>query len=282
MKNRIKVLLSLLLIFCAGGGLFAGESHLYDLSGIASIWDISGTYDDALSGIPFALTLAQDGNGKISGDGSWSDSEDGLNYSVTVSVKGTLKQSKGSTAVTLTVQHKGIMTDGIQSMKFSISQLIRAEIDEELRAMTGTIKNTMAMGKFKDSFTEYWSEDLPDGMDGSCVLAINPVATAKGIAGSAVFTLSNLEEVNFAVKGKSKNGMVQLALKGSKTTGDSGASLSVGIKGYSGELDNIKGKVFGQGIQWVSVPEPYYSSGSASISVIGYYPPDPFEPTPWY
>lgn len=282
MKNRIKGLLATLFIFCAGGSLFASDSHIYDLSGIAPIWDISGTYSEDLDGLSLDLVFVQDGKGKIGGGGSVSSFEDGLNISADMVVKGSLKQSKGVATVKMTVKYKGIVTDGTQSIKFSASQKINAEIDSELLQMTGTMSTSMSMAGYKFSETEYWEEDLPAGMDGACTLELNPVTTAKGISGEGTISLSNLETVNFDLKGKEKNGIVKLKLKGSKASGDSGASLSVEIEGYSGVLESIKGKVMGQGMQWVSVPEPYFSGGSASISVIGYYPPDPFEPTPWY
>jgi hypothetical protein len=263
MKNQIKVLLGFLLVFCAGGDLFAGDAPVYDLSGITPIWDISGTYVDDLDGISMDITLVQDGKGKIGGGGSWSMSEDGLSISANMTVKGSLKQSKGLTTVAFTIQHKGTVADGINALKFSASQQVNAEIDAELLQMTGTLRTSMSMGGRKFSATEYWEDDLPIGMNGSCTLVLNPVIGAKGVSGSAQLNLSNLETVNFDIKGSDKKGVVKLSLKGSKSTDDSGASLSVEIDALSGMIRALKGKVVGQSMGGGSVePENPFTWGA--------------------
>lgn len=75
MKKKIRCLLGALLSFCAGGILWADSSHLYDLSEISPVWDISGTYTEDMGWGSVDLTFVQDGSGKISGGGSWEFSE---------------------------------------------------------------------------------------------------------------------------------------------------------------------------------------------------------------
>jgi hypothetical protein len=110
-------------------------------------------------------------------------------------------------------------------------------------------------------------------MDGTCVLVLNTAETAKGILGSAALNLSNSEVINFDIKGSNKKGVVKLALKGSKATGDSGASLSLEIDALSGVIKTLKGKVLGQTLSGAGVSGSSSGSGgggsSGSVSVIG-------------
>lgn len=165
--------------------------------------------------------------------------------SAQVTVKGSLTQTKGLTTLSISIVHKITGVLGGKPGKTTVSEQIKAEIDEELLQMRGTVS---AFGE-----TEFFEEDLPEGMDGSCTLEINPTNGRKGIAGSAALTLSNLEIVNFDIKGSNKNGAVKLTLKGSKLTGDAGASISLGIEALSGMIRTLQGKVLGQGVSGGSV-----------------------------
>jgi hypothetical protein len=269
MENRIKGLLVSLLIFCAGGSLFAAESLLYDLSGVSPVWDISGVYD--VSG--GSLIFVQDNSGRVIGGGSINFSEEGLDYSSAVTVKGSLKQSKGICSVSLTILYKGMVTDGVNSEKFTLTQKLVAEIDTELLEIIGVCQGSWSCAGTKESWAEQWITSLPYGMDGTCVLVLNTAETAKGILGSAALNLSNSEVINFDIKGSNKKGVVKLALKGSKATGDSGASLSLEIDALSGVIKTLKGKVLGQTLSGAGVSGSSSGSGgggsSGSVSVIG-------------
>jgi hypothetical protein len=147
-----------------------------------------------------------------------------------------------------------VATDGIHFANFSVVQQVNAEIDTDLLQMTGTVRTSMSMAGQKFSDVEYWEGDLPIGMDGSYTLNINTVEGIKGISGSAVLNLSNLEAVNFIIKGSQKNGAVRLGLSGSKATGDSGSSLTMEIDGGSDMIRTLRGRVFGQTIIGSSIP----------------------------
>ena len=95
------------------------------------------------------------------------------------------------------------------SAKFSITQKFSLEIDPDLLVMSGSETTKMSMPGLSESYTEYFSEDLPEGMDGSSTLALQCSDNGKKITGKAYLYLSNSESISFGIKGGLKKGMAK-------------------------------------------------------------------------
>lgn len=250
------------------------ETMAFDLTGAVKIWDVSGSYTDDLKGNPVSLTLAQFGNGQIRGDGSWSGLLDGNTVTASVSVKGYVKTSGSTTRVFLQILHKGkvSMAEPPGDIRpFSAVRQVKAEIDDSLLQIAGTARTTVSVGGLSnETLTEAWSLPLPVGMDGSGILEISALPGKKGKAGTAVLTLSNLEELSFRLNGKEKNDLQQFVLKGTGgQTSSASSSMKVSVEpapelppadlpvvSPEWQMTELKGKVLGQKVQYKGAPIP--------------------------
>ena len=220
------------------------------------VWDISGTYtDDSMVGCNISLTLAQDAKGKITGGGSASCSvyEAGIwiDIDMDYSVKGNIKQKKGIAIAKMSAKFKGNASAMGETFKFTAREKIMAEISSGDSTLNGTVKGKACIKKVGcESFEGTFTDSLPPDMDGSSTLVFDVDQAGKKLLGDGVLTLSNLDTINFQVKGKynSKKDESQFALKG---TGNSKkCKFKVKIDESDGQPISIKGKVFGQSLKY--------------------------------
>lgn len=239
-------LLIIVIALCVGGFCSSAHAETFTNDLSASVWDIGGSYEEDVEGIPMSYTVSQDGKGKLTGYGSASGTVDGVSLNMDFLVKGKISSKKSITTIQQKLSIKGTASYQGQMLKFSGSVSMKTVVDEISRVMSGTI--TISLLGFKE--TESYYEDLSDvDMDGTVVLITSINEVEGKLIGDAVLELSNGRLIHMLVKGKDKNGQLLIQAKGIKDDSDSSGS---GIKIIFDSLRDVvdfKAKALGQKLE---------------------------------
>jgi hypothetical protein len=229
-------------------GTAVAEVYEYDFSGDLCIWDLSETRDTDFLGINMDYTVTQDSKGKLSGYGSASASEMGIDFYLTYTITGSVTQRNGIAYIKFTMKIKGTAYDGWDTYKFKASATVNADLDPDVQLITGTIKISVAMGRYKETWRDDYEEDLPAGMNGSFKMRLDYDANGKKLLGDAELELSNGDIYAYAVKGTAvaKKSEDRLTLSAPKMP-----KLKVYVDETTGDLNMLSGKVLGQKLKAV-------------------------------
>lgn len=210
------------------------------------IWDLSGTYNETEDDASFNFTIIQDDKGKISGHGTLTGSEDGIDIALDSTISGSIKSIGDVTRAVLTMKLIGTATDGFQVVNVKGKIKFILDIDTLNGLLIGTGKGKIcAKGGGCGSINEPVQFDIPAEADGSwdLVLDIQNV-DGKKLTGTALATLQNGREVPFSLTGKynTNTDLTKLKLKGS------GGKFAIQAQVIAGQLvfQTIKGKMLGQ------------------------------------
>ncbi len=218
----------------------------YDLTESLSIWDISGSYSDAIAtgGIELDYVITQDGRGKLTGTGNASTSMGGVDLDFPVEVKGTVTVKKGVTWVKMTLNGKGTALYEGKLKNYIFSEKVKAQVDPNSQTLMGTAQVRVSALGHTQKATEIFEKSLPEDMDGASLLSLSCAANGKKIGGTADMTLSNGESYGFSVSGKynAKTDACTLSLKGNTR----GPRLKLKVDGSDGNINILVGKVAGQ------------------------------------
>ena len=255
--------LVMMLVFLSPINLCAEEFYFnseYDLPCNASIWDITGSYDDdEMLDCDLTMNLVQDGKGKITGygcadcetniDGVW------IGIDFCYDVKGSVKQKKRIAEIKMKMKFKGtgdVPSEDLYNLKFNGTEQLKAVINSYAQTIEGMMKVKACIQKVGCEKTEVvFEEDLPYDMDGAWFLDVNVDDDGKKIIGDAVLTLANGRQLHMAAKGKinTKKEEAKVTFKGLKTDADAkGNSLQVTVDDDI-NIISFKGNVLNQKIQ---------------------------------
>ena len=220
---------------------------IVDAAGVAlghGIWDLSGHYTTVIDGKDLTLDLLHDGKGKITGTGTYNVPGVG---DIPLVVKGSGKGKAGILMVKLGL--KGVLGANKLAMKMTL-QLNPAEARlEGVTALKGALDGAKIKVTDDDTILH-----VPPGMDGTWDLVFNLAFDGKTITGDAMLTMSNGTDFLFLVKGKVKNGLAAIGLKGDPSDPAAKAvKIKASIRTLEGEqaaIELIKGKAFGQTLAW--------------------------------
>jgi hypothetical protein len=220
----------------------------YDFSGYLYVWDVSGSYSDSISteGINLDYVITQDAGGKLTGTGTASASMYGVDLNLSFDVKGTVRTNNEGVWVKMTLKGKGTALYEGESIKFSFSENVHAQVNPGSNTITGTVKVRVSAQGQSASETISFDESLPADMNGVATLSLSCTSSGKDLLGTGTLTLSNAETYNFGVKGKynAKYDESKLTLKGDETTKKNRLKTKIG--GSDGVIKLLKGKVLGQ------------------------------------
>ncbi len=209
------------------------------------IWDLSGIYNETEDDASFSFTIIQDDKGKISGQGTMTGSEDGIDIALDSTVSGSIKSIGDVTRAVLKMKLIGTATDGFQvvSVKGKIKFIL--DIDTLNGLLIGTVNGKICAEGGCGTINEPVQFDIPGEADGSwnLVLDIQNV-DGKKLTGTALATLQNGRGVPFSLTGKynTNTDLTKLKLKGG------GGKFAIQAHAIVSELvfQTIKGKMLGQ------------------------------------
>jgi hypothetical protein len=224
----------------------------YNFTGALAIWDLSGAYSDSASGIKIDYVITQDAGGKLTGTGTASASISGVDLDFSFNVKGTVGAKNGAAWVKMTLKGKGTAIYEGESVKFSFSESVNAQIDSASRSITGTVKVRVSAKGHSLSEIVPFKVLLPVDMSGTATLDLNCSPSGKNRLGTSKLTLSNGEIYNFGVKGKYnlKKDESTLTLKGDAATKKNSLKIKVGS---DGTIKTLSGKVLGQKLKAANI-----------------------------
>ncbi len=236
--------------------------RLWDLTG-AYPWDIKEAFKWIFDqeGIPWpwgdcvlSIDVIHDGKGKVTAlDGTAPCSGDGSQLTVLYSkVKGSVKYKKGATTVRLSYKFSGTPGGTFEFPPIKGVVKVNLEVDPSSKTLVGTASTKVTVrGRGSAMWTDPWSLDLPEGMNGSFQLTMDMDSQQeKRLSGTGELSLSNNREFNLSLKGKytAKKDAAKLSFKGSD--GDSrGVTLRIHAAGPALTIDQLKSKALGQNIR---------------------------------
>lgn len=241
--------LPLALFFLTSPSLHA-EMYSYDFTGDFDVWDLSGSYSDAFMGCSMDFIITQDSKGKIIGFGTASCSLSGIDIDMSFDIKGSVKQKNNVVTLKMSMKFKGTVGYLGETYKFKGREKITAVIDPFTAVMNGIVKlciSIRGLGSMCD--TAAFSLAVTPGMDGSSNIVINVNPVGKKLGGAGTFTLSNGDDYNFVVTGKSnpKKNQTKLKLKGYGPS--KGCGFSITVDESDDSIISLKGKLLGQKLQ---------------------------------
>ncbi len=266
LSQGLAALAALCLTLTVSAGMPGSGSYTYSAEGDSSlgVWDVSGTFtDDAFAAnLGGDYTISVDAAGKITGGGTVSLSESGINMDMNFAFSGTIKTVKGITTVQMNmkISAKGKVYYGGESYSYSVSGLFKygLSIDPANCTMDGTIsgKVSVSVMGYKETVDlgviDFSVSLVENGMDGSWDVTVTLGNDAKGKLAvlQARVTLSNARTVDLGGKFsyRAKVDVTSLTLKGVKDFGSAGASLKLTGVGSGIDVQACSGKLFGQPI----------------------------------
>ena len=257
--NGIKTLAAAaaaLLVFAAPWARadIANGSYSADLTGVAPLWDISGTYSgDVGLGIGLDFSLTQSPSGAFEGSGSFD--YDGL--SGTINVTGTVTGSGANPRVTMDLSLSGSGSVEGQDVSFTARAVVDYDIDAasgELDVTGGSVRVGVRDWTNHRSASETVplakssTMPLPDGVAGGWSVSLNLAPKGDKYSGSATVVTDTGTTATLAVTGnyESKSDSSNLTLKGP------GGNVSLVVSTAGGDLTihSLKGKLFGQSLNY--------------------------------
>ncbi len=210
------------------------------------LWDVSGSYSESMGGVDMDFILSMDGQGKITGSGTASVPEYGMDMNFRFT--GTVKKSGTLTRVALNLKAKGtILVEG-RSYGYTASGKANFVIDPQERVMTGEMKITVSAGGHSESAKTQETWALPPGMDGGWDLSMTGTAVGSSLIGTGKIALATGKEYTLNLKGKASP---KTGLYNAKFTGlgeAKGSSITV-IADRALAIKSLSGKVCGQSIK---------------------------------
>jgi hypothetical protein len=251
MRTKILGLVWLtLLVLSAQPGLaqtdiISRNTHFTGDAGL-DLWDLSGHYSESMGGVDMDLTLSMDSKGKITGSGTASLAEYGMDMNFRFT--GAVKKSGNLTRVVLNLKAKGNLVVEGKSYGYTVSGKANLAIDPQERVMTGAMKITASAGGHSESEKTQETWALPPGVNGGWDLSVSGTAQGKSLTGNGTVTLASGKEYNLNLQATSspKTGLYQAKLTGQGEA--KGISMSV-IADQTFVIKSLNGKVCGQTIK---------------------------------
>jgi len=247
---------SALLVFAAPWARadIANGSYSADLTGVAPLWDISGTYSgDVGLGIWLDFSLTESPSGAFEGSGSFD--YDGL--SGTFEVTGAVTGSAANPRVSMNMSLSGSGSVEGQDVSFTARAAVDYDIDAASGALdvtSGSVSVSVADSTNHRSASETvplakgGTMPLPDGVAGGWSVSLNLAPKGDKYSGSATVVTDTGTTATLAVTGnyESKSDTSNLTLKGP------GGNVSLVVSTAGGDLaiHSLKGKLFGQSLNY--------------------------------
>ncbi len=209
------------------------------------IWDVTGNYSGDEFDVTNNISLAQDDKGKITGTGTASGSDSGIDVELAYVVRGSIKTINDLTRLLLNVKVSGTATDGIVTLPVRGNIKFSLDLDKADQLLIGTgdaslcVKGRCAKASAPVQF------DIPQPMNGDWTLVLDLQGIDRRIFGTATATLSNGRTLPFTLKGQyysNPRSPSRINLKGSA------GNITLEEPQYALAFYLTKGKLLGQSI----------------------------------
>lgn len=232
------------------GGGTVGQINIDSAQlGLPGIWDLSGTYNQAVQVLNGTLTmeyvLAHDvGRGRIDGSGTATfNRDDGVTITTPLDIRGSIRSSANVNRVRLRGDARGSAT-GVQgsagAFRFRVDNDL--ELNDQNGALTGsanvdgTLPNERHTIRNRDV-----TIDLPENATGNWTLQINPAADLRQ-RGTAELQAAG-QTYDFSVTGRERGGVTEYRLAGIGTSRGSNTTINVGPQS---QIQSLRGALLRQ------------------------------------
>lgn len=264
MFTKLPVFFASLVIFICSS-LRADEAsgqYFLEFGAPASIWDISGDYEDSVGGFTLIYTIICDPKGRFVGQGSFNyEDENGNEFDGDFTFTG--RQRSGKKVVRVRVRCKLSGTGTVSGEEDDFDATLagrireRSEIDPTALQLSG-----VAAGGFRIDAKGFvhtngfatepnFSADIPLGMDGSWELTMNVFPDgSSNYTGNAQIDLSNDTQYGFLLSGRYlPSDLSKFRLQGDEASPKAKFTLSTIVTNDEMFAVSLRGKLLGQRIR---------------------------------
>jgi hypothetical protein len=241
----------------------ASGSYTNTFTDTVRIWDVSGSYNNSVTGFGLNYTLNMDKSGKFAGKALINVSDE---MDMNLSFFGAVTSGPSNvTRMTLTMRLKGTMD--LESMSMNFSGLIKEklEIDPNTGMMVGTMSGSVhvSIPKLGRSATQKIpvsdvSTYLPYGMNGKWDLTLNVQTNGLRYTGDGEVRLSNGRTVPLLTTGtySAKTDLSKLNIKNVGTNGIVKFGLVSTVENGQLNIEKLLGSALGQKVRLLAPPTP--------------------------
>ncbi len=259
MMKRVTVAAAVVLAlgWSASAEQIPAGTYSQSFSGTAALYDVSGTYQQDISGILLDCTFNMDSSGKFAGTGtaSFDDfSSYGISGRIDADYNGTVKSANNVTRVSMNVKMKGYIEGQGTSVKFSANMRENMEVNQATGQASGTVSGTVTVSVPGHGTQTARipptpvSLQLPGNGNGSWNLTLNVTPAGNKYSGTGTASISGGQSHPVTVTGtySTKAGTSKLTVKGEKAMA---LTLVVSYQNGQLEVESLKGKALGQSLR---------------------------------
>ncbi len=256
-KKQLAVLLAGLAV-CSAPALYADRTegdYTFAFGENLKVWDISGSYNEAVGGLTLDYNISSEPSGKFTGQGTATleDYDTYLNLGFTVN--GTMSSAGTVTRVNLTMKMSGSgQVQGYDcTMKATATE--KLEVDSASQQLIGTFSGRVSVtvpAMHKSASAPIPRTDvqtsLPAGMTGDWNLAFTVSTNLNKYAGSGTVQVVNGATLPLTLTGsyKPKSDLSKVSLKGQGLFRSVNLSLALTCTNDVVSVKTLSGKVLGQ------------------------------------
>jgi len=227
----------------------------------ASIWDISGDYEDIIGGFTLNYTIISDPEGRFEGLGTFDYEDNNANsFNGNFTFSGKVRSAKKVVRVRMRskLSGTGVVSGDEADFDATIAGRIRKrlEIDPASLQLAGK-----AAARFRIDAPGFvrtngsvrvpdFTSDIPLGMDGTWELTMNVFPNNSNYTGNATIDLSNDAQYGFLLSGRHlRNDLSKFRLKGDESSPRARFSLTTIVTNDEMFAQSLRGKILGQQIR---------------------------------
>lgn len=266
MAKKFFIVFIMLIFLSPVRGDEASGQYTLDFDAPASIWDISGDYEDTLGGFTLSYTIVCDPQGRFEGLGTFSYEDDNANsFNGDFTFNGRVRSAHKVVRVRMRSKLSG--TGSVSGEQDDFAATLagrirkRLEIDPVALQLVGK-----AAARFRINAPGFvhtngsvrmpdFASDIPLGMDGTWELTMNVFSDgSSNYTGNATIALSNDSQYGFLLSGRHlRSDLSKFQLKGDEANPRARFSLTAAVTNNEtiNEIfvQSLRGRLLGQRIR---------------------------------
>ncbi len=268
MFNKFSIFFASLVFFICSPlrGDEASGQYFLNFDEPASIWDISGDYEDSIGGFTLNYTVVSDPKGRFEGLGSFNyEDEDGNSFDGDFTFRGRTRSAHKVVRVSKRARLSG--TGSVTGEEEDFDATLKGRIRERLEIDSGALQLVgKASARFRIDATGFvhtngsvrvadFVSDIPLGMDGTWELTMNVFPDGNSnYTGNATIELANGVQYGFLLSGKHlRNDLSKFKLKGDEASPRARFSITATVTNNEVAdvivAQSLRGRLLGQRIR---------------------------------
>ena len=240
----------------------ASGQYFLNFGAPASIWDISGDYEDIIGGFTVNYSIISDPEGRFEGLGAFNYEDNNANsFNGNFTFSGKVRSAKKVVRVRMRskLSGTGVVSGDEADFDATIAGSIRKRLEIDPASLQLAGKAAVRFRIDAPGFVRTngsvclpdFTSDIPLGMDGTWELTMNVFPDgSSNYTGNATIDLSNDAQYGFLLSGRHlRNDLSKFRLKGNEASPRARFSLTTIVTNDEMFAESLRGKILGQQIR---------------------------------